>query len=363
MLYTQPPKKMLIVHILDILRRYSDADHRLSQKDILEILRREYETEADRKAIKRNLANLMEAGYPIEYTERIRKNANGEEEILCTDWYLEREFSDSELRLLIDSLLFSRHIPCSQCREPIEKLEGLSNQYFRARVRHVYNLPEDTPRNPQLFWTIETLDEAIEENRQVEFHYADFGTDKKLHPRTGSDGSVRVYRVNPYQMVAVNGRYYLIGNYGNYYNLSHYRLDRIRDIRILDTPAKPSRAVKGAEYGLNLPQHMAEHIYMFAGESRRVTMRTSPGMAGDLIDWFGSEITFSEETEETLLASVTVSQEAMRFWALQYAPYVTILEPKSLAETVKKDLEAALEKYREEFHNEQKRNNEADDRS
>lgn len=53
----------------------------------------------------------------------------------------------------------------------------------------------------------------------------------------------------------------------------------------------------------------------------------------------------------------------MRFWVLQYAPYVTILDPKSLAETVKKDLEAALEKYREEFHNEQKRNNEADDRS
>ena len=123
MLYTQPPKKMLIVHILDILRRYSDADHRLSQKDILEILRREYETEADRKAIKRNLTNLMEAGYPIEYTERIRKNANGDEEIICTDWYLEREFSDSELRLLIDSLLFSKHIPYSQCKELIEKIE------------------------------------------------------------------------------------------------------------------------------------------------------------------------------------------------------------------------------------------------
>lgn len=179
----------------------------------------------------------------------------------------------------------------------------------------------------------------------MEFHYADFGTDKKLHPRTGSDGSVRVYRVNPYQMVAVNGRYYLIGNYDKYDNLSHYRLDRIQDIRILDTPAKPSRAVKGAEYGLNLPQHMAEHIYMFARESRRVTMRTSPGMAGDLIDWFGSGITFSEETEETLLASVTVSQEAMRFWALQYAPYVTILEPKSLAETVKRDLQSALNNY------------------
>lgn len=75
-------------------------------------------------------------------------------------------------------------------------------------------------------------------------------------------------------------------------------------------------------------------------------MLTSPGMAGELIDWFGNGVTFSEETEETMLVSVTVNQEAMRFWALQYAPYVTILEPKSLAERVKGDLEAALEKYR-----------------
>ena len=28
------PKKLLIMNILDILRRYTDAEHRLSQKDI-----------------------------------------------------------------------------------------------------------------------------------------------------------------------------------------------------------------------------------------------------------------------------------------------------------------------------------------
>ena len=29
------PKKMLILNILDILKRYTDEDHRLSQKDIV----------------------------------------------------------------------------------------------------------------------------------------------------------------------------------------------------------------------------------------------------------------------------------------------------------------------------------------
>ena len=41
-MYTKQPKKLLIMNILDILRRYSDADHRLSQKDIIDILQTEY---------------------------------------------------------------------------------------------------------------------------------------------------------------------------------------------------------------------------------------------------------------------------------------------------------------------------------
>ena len=32
---TIPVKKLIIMNILDILRRYSDEDHRLSQKDIV----------------------------------------------------------------------------------------------------------------------------------------------------------------------------------------------------------------------------------------------------------------------------------------------------------------------------------------
>ena len=283
-MYTKQPKKLLILNILDILRRCSDADHRLSQKDILDILQSEYDMTADRKAIKRNLMNLIDCGYQLEYSESIRRSKTGEEEVLLTDWYLERDFTDAELRLLIDSLLFSKHIPYSQCKALIGKIEGLSSQYFRSKVRHIRNLPEDQPNNAELFYTIEILDEAIERNRQVAFRYGDYGTDKTLHLRTASTGEPRQYLVNPYQMAATNGRYYLIANMEKYDNVSHYRLDRIRDIRLLPTPAKPQRKVKGLDHGLNLPQHMAEHVYMFSGDSARVTLQTTPDMAGELID-------------------------------------------------------------------------------
>ena len=329
-IYTKQPKKLLIMNILDILRRYSDADHRLSQKDIIDILQTEYEMVADRKAIKRNLMNLIDFGYNLEFSESVRRNKDGEEEVIYSDWYLERDFSDAELRLLIDSLLFSKHIPYSQCKELIEKIEGLSNRYFKSKVRHVRNLPVDQPQNAELFYTIEILDEAIEKNRQVVFHYGDYGTDKKLHLRERKGGKPREYLVNPYQMVATNGRYYLIANVERHDNISHYRVDHIRDIEITNTPAKPQRKVEGLENGLDLPKHMAEHVYMFAGESQRVIMRTTPGMAGELIDWFGSGVTFSDETETSVIAHVTANLQAMRFWALQYAPYVTVLAPQSL---------------------------------
>ena len=246
---------------------------------------------------------------------------------------------------MIDGLLFSKHIPYSQCRELIEKIEGLSNQYFRSKVRHIRNLPVDQPNNAELFYTIEMLDEAIEKNRQVLFHYGDYGTDKKLHLRAGRSGEPRRYLVNPYQMVATNGRYYLIGNMEKHDNISHYRIDHIRDIEIVDAPAKPQRKVAGLEYGLDLPKHMAEHVYMFAGESQRVTMRTAPGMVGELIDWFGNGVTFTDETEDSVIAHVTANLQAMRFWALQYAPYVTVLAPQSLVDMVKEDLKIAISLY------------------
>lgn len=344
LMYTKQPKKLLILNILDILRRYSDENHRLTQQDIIQYLKRDYEMAADCKAIKRNLADLLEAGCQLEYSETIRRGRNGEEESILTDWYLVRDFSDAELRLMIDSLLFSRNIPTHQCREMIGKLEGLSSQYFHAKVRHVCNLPDDRPANPALFYTVEVLDEAIEQGLQVTFHYGDYGTDGRVHLRT-ADGRPKEYLVNPYQMAAANGRYYLIGNVDKYSTVAHFRVDRIRDIVLKDTPAKPARQVEGLQYGFNLPRHMAEHIYMFSGESARVRLKTSPGMAGELIDWFGTGVTFSDETEDSVIATVTVNLQAMRYWALQYAPYVTVLEPEGLREEIWQDLERARENY------------------
>lgn len=354
-MYTPHAKKMLIMDILDILKKYTDADHRLSQKDICEILKNEYLIKVDRKTVKRNISKLLEEGYDIEYSESLRmmksKDENGnetqEESYVMSDFYINREFSDSELRLLIDGLLFSKHIPYSQCKKLILKLEGLSNIYFRSRVKHIATFPQDTTDNKQLFYNIEILDEAITKKRKVAFKYLEYGTDKNMHIKKRPDGSVRTYIINPYQMVAKEGKYYLICNYDKYDDISNYRLDRICDIEMLDEQAKPFESLSWSNGApLDLHKYMTEHIYMYSSANTRVKFRITKPMISDVIDMLGKDVRFSDETETHVIVSANVNEMAMEQFAKSYAPDVVVLEPTELADKMKKWLEKAWEIYK-----------------
>ena len=345
-MYDVPPKKMLILNILDILKKYSDENNRLSNKKIREKLKSEYSQTVDRKAIKRNLDNLIDFGYDIEYSETTRKGKNGEEETISSDWYLNREFVDAELRLLIDSLLFSKHIPYNQCKELVEKLEGLSNTYFKSRVKHIRTMPERLPENKQILYTIEILDEAITKKKRVEFNYmTNFGTDKKPIISTEKDGSPKNYIVSPYQMAATNGRYYLICNQKTRKDIGYYRLDRISSIRMLDEPATPTKEIPQLKNGLNLPKIMAENIYMFPGESKHVKFRAKRQAIRDILDWFGQDVTFMDDGEEFVIANVLVNEQAMVFWALQYGQVIEVLKPERLRKKIGEAAKAIAGKY------------------
>ncbi|MDR2586939.1 MAG: WYL domain-containing protein [Coriobacteriales bacterium] len=375
-LYTVPPKKMLALNILNILRKYTDRDHRLSQKEIVELLERDYQMVVDRKAVRRNLDNLIDAGYDIEFSfkERRLKNAaatsdsphsssnnpaatsrpaqpgdpqpgDPQTETVTTGWYINREFEDSELRLLIDSLLFSHQIPSAQCRQLIDKLKGLSNQYFNARVKHVHSLPEIKSTNRQIFYTIQVLDEAIDRGMQVSFEYGASDTKGQLNPRLDDEGRPRAYRIDPYQLVATNGRYYLICRFDPYDELAYYRVDRILNIELLETPVKPLRELPGLEAGLDLPRHMAEHVYMFSGAAVRTRFRINRSALMHVFDWFGGDVCFENETDKSVEVILRVNEQAMCYWALQFYEHVEVLEPQSLRKSLQEAGCSIVEKY------------------
>ena len=218
----------------------------------------------------------------------------------------------------------------------VEKIESLSSKHFKAHVKHIKTLPDTEINNQQIFLTIEVLDEAISNDRQVSFHYVNFGTDKKAHPKTGPDGKPVVYIINPYQMAAKDGKYYLICNNDDYEAVSNYRIDRIADIQILDSRRKPFSKLKNSNgERFNLADYMKTHIYMYSSGDTRVRFKIKPAMVSDIIDIFGKDVRFEEETKDYVIVSAYVTEQAMKQFAKSYSPDVVILEPQRLVDEMR----------------------------
>ena len=327
-MYATGNKKMLNMLILEILREYSDQEHRLTQQEIIRLLKSNYDMDCDRRSVKNNVMYLKELGY----------------EIFMEDGYylLEREFDDAELRMLIDSVLFSKNLTQKQAKTLIEKLKGMGNRYFSAKVNHVSNLPElRHGDNKQLMYVLDTINEAISQHKKISFVYNMYGSDFKLHPKREEK-----YVVNPYQMVANNGFYYLFGNYDKYNDISHYRLDKITCVEMLPDKVKAQNQVLGMEQGLNLPKHMAEHIYMFSGESVVINILVDESIISELVDWFGKEFSVIEKRQNNqALVRLKCNEQAFFYWALQYGPYVEVLEPVTLRSKIAEAVREMNEKY------------------
>ena len=220
------PKKLALLRTLEILEKYSDADHPLKQEDIIDYLSNDYGIEVERKTVGRNLALLKEAGYEIV---SIKQGS-----------YLdERRFEDSELRLLIDGVLASKYITAKHSKELIDKLCGLSNKYFRRHVKNIYSVGDwGKTDNQSLFYSIEIIDEAIENGKMVQYDYNKYGADKTLHKSS-------FQRVSPYQLILHNQRYYLMGYHEHFKNVVFHRVDHITNMVIDERPATPITEIDG----------------------------------------------------------------------------------------------------------------------
>ncbi len=326
-MYATGNKKMLNMLILEILQKYTDENHALTQQEILKLLDQNYGMECDRRSVKNNVLCLKEMGYDISMEKGYR--------------LLSREFDDAELRILIDSVLFSKSISTRQAKGLIKKLRDMASNFFNAKVSHVSNLPDlNRTDNKQAMYTLDVINDAIADKRKISFIYNEIGTDFKLHPKRQEP-----YIVNPYQIVANNGRFYLIGNYDKYDNVAHFRIDKMTNVTELEEKVKPMKQIPELADGLNLPKHMAEHFYMFSGESVPIMLRTTSDMMSELVDWFGKDFRITEKKGEEITVRLTCNYDAMRYWALQYGPYVEVLAPESLRERLKEDAKGMLDKY------------------
>lgn len=324
------PKKLALLRIWQILRQHSDYDHPLKQEDIINYLDKEYGIQMERKAVGKNIADLRDAGIEIGSCR-------------AGSYIDSREFEDSELRLLIDGVLQSKHITAKHSKDLIERLCGLSSKYFRSHVKNVYSVNDwSKTENQAIFYNIDVIDEAIAAGKQVQYDYNKYGIDAKLHKSS-------FQRVSPYQLILHNQRYYLMG-YSSYWgNMTFHRLDRITNMRVCDKPATPITSVKGYENGIDFKQIASTMPYMYTDTPERIEFIADEWIVDQIVDWFGKDIRMSvlPDNGKKVKVELVASPNAMEHWALQYLNYVEVIKPESLRERIRESINDAILKYKD----------------
>lgn len=289
--------------ILEVLKKYTDEDHRIRQQQIIDLVERETGQVYVRKSIRTNLNELLNAGYPIRFDR---------------GWYYEHEFCPAELNLIVDSLRTASGITASQRDELIRKISCLGGEWYAKDE----NNKQLRPANPHFLYALDVLHEAIETRKKVAFFYGNYGVDKQLHYRCRDDGNPRDYLINPYHVLTTNGRYYLICNVDKYDTIAHFRVERIMDIQITDQPIKPLKKIEGCEKGIDIQRYINDHPYMYNGKPKKHTFLAKAIALNDIFDWFGMEVNIEPINDHTIKATVKADDVSFDYWCRRYTEHL-----------------------------------------
>ena len=321
-------KKLSIIYTHNILKEYSDENHLLTQADIANKIKQIYGMECERKSVATNIESLI--GLGVDIVKVPRKGC----------FLGERALEPSEVSFIVDALFSSKSISGNQAKRLSQKLYNLLSKYQRKKYTYVYKADQiNRTDNKELFYNIDIINEAIEKHKQIKFDYKRFYFKNEEKIR-------KPYIVNPYFLINSQGKYFLVCNYDYYDEIGNYKVERIGNIEILDSDAKPITEVKGFENGIDITKYVNENIYMFATKAIKATLRIYDNWATSYVDeWFGNNSRFFEK-DGNIFAEIDVNESSLIYWCLQYGECVELIKPQQTRDKIKSILEQMNKRYK-----------------
>ncbi|MBE6960110.1 MAG: transcriptional regulator [Ruminococcaceae bacterium] len=304
-------QKLKIFYILDHLQKNSHEDKPVRASELIDMLDRQHNIRCDRKTIYSDIAALID--YGIDIVTKPGKNGG---------YYIaSRNFELPELKLLIDAVQSSRYLTEKKSRELIEKLCNQCNEHdANLMKRNVLVSGRVKSMNETIYYSVDTIQEAISQNRQIQFRYFDWGMDGQRKYRD------KDYHISPYGLCQDNENCYLLGHSPRY-GITSYRVDRMSDIQVTTESRIPCPELTGKA----LIEHANSLFQMFAGDAVTVKMRFHRDLINVVIDRFGKDTMLIPDGEEhfTFTVPVTVSPMFLS-WVIGFGKKARIIHPQSV---------------------------------
>ena len=316
------------------LERYlmenTDEESTVSTKEILDA----YQTHGlggNRNIVPADIEKLREAGIEVS----IRKEGKAH----CYH-IAKRPFSTTELRTLIDAVSSSYFITKEKSDELIQKIAALAVKQKRdSMTAKTFTADRIKTDAPDIFSTIECIHNAIVREKKIAFQYIQYTPNREVTLRHNG----KVYQVSPMAMIWENRRYYARCIDPEKPNPVNYRIDRMRNVRIVEETAMKEPGFNPSEYANKVCNMFdggkdAEDIVLLAENDRMI----------NIIDRFGESIRTEIADEGHFRATVnTVTSETFFAWLFEFGDSILVESPAHVREAYEEQMRKTLEKQKE----------------
>jgi len=321
-----------ILYILNVLKKYSDADHMLSVAEIQRKVKEKYDVEIDPRTIRRNI-NLLK--YKLDYDISTRED-NGKGYYIHRD--PETDFEPGEIRAIIDNFSYANYIVPAIAKNIIKKCKNIQTIYENDKIKEYQIYANDSKtENVEVIKNIEDISNSIYQHKKIKFEYWKYAITNKLEKKI-----VSTPIVSPYAIVYNKQEFYLIGIKEGQSEFYNYRIDRIKNIQILDEEITIKK--KKSEI-----QDFAESsTEMFGGKKEEIEAICHIWLLDTIFDTFGRNVTIEKipDDEEYFKLVVDTNPLGFKMWAMRNIDLVEVKRPNSLRSEMQDIIKNAEEKYK-----------------
>lgn len=322
---TEQKIKLLVLY--DLLCKHTDEYHALNTDEIIALLA-EKNIAVSRKILLQDIALLNEYGYEVlSYKKKYHYY-----------YVVNRHFDSAEIAFLADAVQASK-LSATQKQSLTNKLMATMGEFQIAELMTATQFGTIPKRNNRhIIYTIDTLKQAIANNKKVSFRY--YSLDYQKNRVYRNDG--KRYVVNPLVVVWNKDNYYLVCYYDKYDDTVIYRIDRMTEAQ----EETADRVYRKAFDGFDVEKYRQSVFSMFGGEEQEIELQFDSSMLDDVFDKFGEEVNIIKIDDNTYRLNVPIQVSKTFFaWVVGTQGKMRILSPQ----TVTEQFNAFVTKIKEEY--------------
>ena len=325
-------KRLRLLKLWEMLNTESDEDNPLGTEEIRRKLA-QYGIDCDRRTLYSDIDTLVAAGYEI-FCHRGKSNLY---------YVMDRKFSVPEILIVMDAVQASSFITEKKTADLVNKVSSLAgSRKGEVLQKNVVQFSSIKSENESIYYSVSEICQAVLAKKKIEFNYFDYDIAFNRAYRE-ENGAKRKYVVSPIATVFSSDNYYLLCYNDKHKNISHYRVDRMSSVSMLDEDITQNEELENFDISVYKKQLFG----MFSGEEVEVKIEANKKLIDVIYDKFGSSVRLYVVDEKTVgfSAKVQVSPTFIA-WCCSFGKDLKVVSPTKTVKEIKNYLEELSKLYK-----------------